>query len=425
MPQTTQDGQPKKRVSSTKGRHIVQVNPSAVQARNQYDGKAYAGRKKGKAPAGGATRTGQVKDETEGSTEAGGSVVQGLPGQSGFVPLPPPDAFLPVGYSAQRAGPYDAPSSATFLSQQSAGNALPPLPYVPTPPLSYTSSASPDDSTFAYSPPHEPATVPSAPASASVYDASSSSFPRPLPPLGGSVSFPSSSLPCATLSGGAAGVGAGIYPPHQRSSSGHGVPPSVAAADASAYVVAQYSQRSQQEQYSTYALPLQLPPIDPYGYPAYPAPRKHGEAAPPAHQLPPSVTYISASHQHPSAVTGYGTPLHYHRPAPPPAYYRSSPALYAQPQPPAPSSLSGGYPSRAPTPASVAADPTFSLPLHDDPSSSAVAAPRSMTNSRGGAPLYLPLPSPSAGVYGAQQGKQTPTPGFADVDSWLRGLAIP
>ncbi|GAA6011966.1 hypothetical protein JCM10207_003443 [Rhodosporidiobolus poonsookiae] len=412
------------RKSSTKGRHIVQVNPlpkgqscatcrvrkvrcsgekpacraclrtARFEGRDlklvvcQYDNK----------PCSAGTKRKEKKAKASGDMKLGGAALaSSVAGPSGYIDtassssytLPPPDPYLSAAYHlpALRAAPVDGTN--TYLPPLIA-----PSTYTSTPPLSYTSSASPEDSTLVHSPPDYPAVVTAEP---SVTANSWSTMPR------SSMLAPTSS-PAPTYQS---------YPA-PSGSQGHYAAPSASAyaspampchpVDGYPYVDSYQAPQQPLHQHGVQSIPT--PPVDHYTYgPASAATPTYATPSMPPKKpfnggvyLPPPVPYAS----NPAGAGYLPTPPASHATA----YFRppsSRPIQQAQPAPPPqqPPPQSHSHAQRG--------DPTFSLPL---------AQPASMPNSG----MYMPLPSPGLTMY---QPQPVATPGFAHVDSWLKGLGNP
>ncbi|BGP40010.1 hypothetical protein JCM10450v2_003990 [Rhodotorula kratochvilovae] len=465
-------GQKPPRKSSTKGRHIVQRDPlpkgqSCTTCRQRkvrcdagrpacraclrtarfegrdlttvvccYDVKPSAGKKGGKRPPAKvpAAQSGETDDyavagghAVYASTSYDGSTLGDLPVNAGY-PMPPlANPYLSTFPLPTRTESYESLAAATSPYLAPA----PAISYTPTPPLSYSSAASPDDSVFAHSPP-EPSTSTSRPATA--YE--------PHPPTGGPSSSAGLYLPpiAAAMS---------AYPAHHYTHAHFAPPPMYgqpAPLDGGAYAApgpsSSYASRGYADSYASYArsyaqsgvYPSALPRIEPYhrGTPS-PAP-SHAQPAPHAatytskkpnlaFHLPPPIPLIastsSSAYPSPLPGSGYGAGQGQGQ-----QLQRSAEGSYP--------SLPGSQPSQ-PSQPSQGDDPTFSLPLQQGaPARSPFpafggAASASAGASSGPATPWPTLPSPGGIMWayptGAGGSKPAVTPGFGHVDDWLRGLA--
>ncbi|GAA5978139.1 hypothetical protein JCM11641_006636 [Rhodosporidiobolus odoratus] len=402
----------KPRVSSTKGRHIVQVNPlpkgqSCTTCRTrkvrcsgekpacraclrtarfegrdvnlvvcQYDSRASTSQ---------AKRRGKAA-----STLQHSSTSESLGSGAGDVDVPEAPSF----FSAPFDGPYsllsvsdpyfpaavptsalDSAATPPFLPP-SAGHSGSQFACTPTPPLSHASSTSPEASAHAYSP---PVTADVSPAPAFAYAAPPpgawSALPHFTAELGRARSSQGSTQPFGTCSS------ASLDPtPHSVDTVGPGC--RAPSANSQAYSVG----------------PLQMPLLDACEYPTYPSyvPTlpKAPSAPPPSLDFPLPPHFYSSYRPHPQQS------------APVPqiaSLYASSPALH----PRLPQSYSHAFP----------ADFPLSCPTSASAGDGLFANPASLS-------LYPTMPSPGLGMY-QQPPRETMTPGHEHVDNWLRGLAGP
>ncbi|GAA5899315.1 hypothetical protein JCM6882_009310 [Rhodosporidiobolus microsporus] len=477
-----------KRSSSTKGKHITQVNPLAkglactvCRARKvrcsgekpacraclrtarfegrdlsqvvcSYEGRAAnlgaggggKGGKKKKAGGGGGGRQEEKRYAMEGMAAGTSSYALHLPDPYSYTtlqqqqqhspflppPPPPPPAVLPL------------PNPSSFT---------------PTPPLSYSSSHSPGDSTTAleHSPPLTAVSASSSAPPSVCYDQSCGGCgPQwaPRAPVAGSVSSPHLHLPAPPppLSSRASGV----YLPQKASGPGEYLDSDPAYFDAGG------GGGGGPPRYAYTLPPLQQGPssYSPAPYYPPPPPKRPGStpyyADHPHHQQQQLSPTLVPSPSYPSYATGPSPStagVYYASPPPPPSHPGNvpTPPPASHPVQPVPylSASETPYTYRSAAPRALpgngnAADPTFSVPLsaRDPPAGGRQA-------------LHVaPLPSPGLGMgaYALSSAGtgQTPgggmgggmggplsasssarpvagTPGFADVDSWLRGLAHP
>ncbi|GAA5927212.1 hypothetical protein JCM1841_004249 [Sporobolomyces salmonicolor] len=422
----------KVRTSSTKGRHIVQVNPlpkgqscSTCRQRKvrcdagkpacraclrtarfegrdfntvvcQYDGKPCvrgAAKKRKVSPGRKASHDGEVeilsdvervkRERSEGLRYPGADDV----GPSNHYALPLPDFYLSASLRLPNLTRSDSYESATSPSTQHLSSSRKALPYAVTPPLSCSSASSPEGESFAHSPPASTASsaFDSWTPAVAPPDAQSSSSSTPqlytLPPM----YAPQSVFTSTPMS----------LPPPQL--------------DSSTYFEAL---RMSLGGNSTYP---QLAPLPSSPYPQHCRPTPDGSSfvrPSPAHAYP--TPPISSSPQPPPhrPAPSSSRPLNDNKPAmtfrlPPPlplpsvtlqAAYLPEGGHYT-PYYPSAAYFAGGGAGPAQGGGSSSnhpADPTFSLPLG--------------------------YPSPG-GFKDMSPASSAATPGFSDVDSWLRGLA--
>ncbi|GAA5899886.1 hypothetical protein JCM5296_006206 [Sporobolomyces johnsonii] len=423
----------KVRTSSTKGRHIVQVNPlpkgqscSTCRQRKvrcdagkpacraclrtarfegrdlstvvcQYDGKPCVrrGTKKRKVSPGS-----KASHEEEGESSSDVERVKGersdglrYPGVDDVGPsshyvLPLPDFYLSASLRLPNPTRSDSYESAASPSTQHLSYSRHAQPYAATPPLSCSSASSPEGESLAHSPPASTASsaFDSWTPAVAPPDAQSSSSSTPqlytLPPVYASQSVLTStpmSLPPPQLDSSA------YFEALRMSLGGNSTYPQLAPLPSSPYP--QHCQPARDGSSFARLSPLHAYPTPPISSSPQPPPQRPAASScgnkPMTFHLPPPLPLPPLAPQ--AAYLPEGG--HYTPYFPSAAYFASGGAGPAQ--------GGGGGPSNDP------ADPTFSLPLG--------------------------YPSPGAGFKdmapALSSSASVTTPGFSDVDSWLRGLA--
>ncbi|GAA6048235.1 hypothetical protein JCM3770_006496 [Rhodotorula araucariae] len=328
------------------------------------------------------------------------------------------DATPPLANPYMSTFPAPQHSSGSCELLAAAGTAYlapaPPHSYTPTPPLSYSSAASPDESLFAHSPPTQNASILRPPTAEELY-----------PPAGVPWSTAGLCLPPM-----ASEVSAHPMPYDTTNSLVYGSP---APLDASSYASVAYPTHAHAVPWPTYCraepvsgmYPSALPRIEPLVL-ATPSPAA-GSATPSrvaagytlkkptlAFHLPPPISFTSSM-----SSSTYQTPY----PGASLALQRSASGSYP--------SLPTSQPSHGP---SHADDPTFSLPLQQGgdrltPGLAAHSPCAAFDGASSGGPAtpWPALHSPGGLVWaypaGAGASKPAVTPGFGHVDDWLRGLS--
>ncbi|GAA5851211.1 hypothetical protein JCM8547_004168 [Rhodosporidiobolus lusitaniae] len=451
----------KVRTSSTKGKHIVQVNPlpkgyscstcrqrkvrcsgerpacraclrtarfegrDLTQVVCHYDASKAKGGGGGKKKAAAQKNDVQVEQSWAGGSGQDLSTLAEVAGQS-YIPVHSPSTGYYTSHYDQSA---DAPA---YYYGAPPG---PSLDYHPTPPLSYTSSASPDDSTLAYSP-DLAVNAPSA-----VFDPSTgttTTWTGPLPPMSRAASSPQLPIPPGpvprngTYSSSPRFYQGGRDESYFEAMRGGPAPPSFPGGVPYSSSHGEPMGGGGPSSFPTYPsyLPPKRSPLTGYDLPA-PVPSSSSRGGYYTHHAAP----------HPA----------FHSPGLPPPHSTHSPDLRV-PQT-APAIVYGNSPSSSVAGGSTS-EVTLSLPLDERngpslqtqvkveeeqvfPSGREVWKGGGSGGGNEGAmmhghrPSWIPLPSPGMATSGGyptpsmQTPGKTVTPGYENVDSWLKGLAHP
>ncbi|GAA5842577.1 hypothetical protein JCM9279_003625 [Rhodotorula babjevae] len=362
-----------------------------------------------------------------------------------------PNPYLTSFPLTSRADSYESLAASYYTAAPAAPQ------HTPTPPLSYSSANSPEDSVLAHSPPDQHPHI-SRPPSTSAYSiyattggvpSSASAHGFHLPPIvpGPHVAYsPYQSLTSSQHIAKPSSSYSFAPPPMRETSSAWSSQPAAHSSYAPQVSYAHYGDDGggparvvygeaymQQAQTSAHQSPL--PRIEPYG------------RATPAHGPPPSYTAKRSDLAGTLAPPRLSSTLasSYSNTMPPIVPAQQQASRYSQQQRTHPGAGGGAYTpaSHAQQPSHTPQDPTFSLPMQHQQAGPGFAAARSPFplytgtsgggggGASGGGTVWPTLPSPSAPIgwtyppaAGGGGGRTASTSGYSGpVDEWLRGLA--